>query len=229
MTSHQPLLDREIEAQEIVEHRIPWFDYMPGILLLIPMIGGFLLMFFDPDGMIDWAVSRSVLNAGRFENLQLHMFAHGSIAHIVMNGLALFSVAAVVVNKLGSNFKAWLGLLILFEITGLSGAATFLVLHQWNDVPMLGASGAIYGLVAFLVRIPANKDDEIIPIWSTSMWNVVINIIKDHFWLLLMFGLPPLLLGKEGGLAWEAHLGGFIAGLFLTPYLMNKGSKFAKR
>jgi membrane associated rhomboid family serine protease len=197
---------------------IPWADHIPGILLISPMIVAFCLMFFKKNGMLEWAVSRVGLASGKLENLQLHMFAHGSILHITMNALALYSISAAVVNRLGSGMRAWCKFFLLFELSGLGGELVFLTIHRWDDTPMFGASGAVYGLIGFLIRTP-NRGEGILPIWSSDMRTIVIDLIKEHFWLFLAFGLPPLLLGRSGGLAWEAHLGGFLTGLIICPYL----------
>jgi membrane associated rhomboid family serine protease len=208
------------EDGEIAEGEpLPWHHYIPCSLLILAMAVAFALKFFSAEeGMIDWAISREGLFSGNFTTLQLHMFAHGSIIHIVMNGIALFSIGAIVVQKLGGDARAWAKLLFLFEVSGLAGAIAFLSIHQWDNTPMLGASGAIYGLLGFLLRLPKNGG-AFIPIWSSDMFKIVVDLIKDHFWLFLMFGLPPLLMGHSGGLAWEAHLGGFLAGIILAPHL----------
>lgn len=220
--------DQEATADEVIDGPEPiphvWHDYVPGILLLIPMVVAFFAMFFEPDRMLPWAISRAAISAGNLKTVQLHMFAHGSIVHIAMNGIALYALAPVVTQRLGSGFRASILVLVLFELSGLGGAAAFLVLHQWNDTPMLGASGAIYGLVGFLVRYP-QIGAQIVPIWSKEMLKTSVELVKDNFKLFLYFGLPPLLMGRAGGLAWEAHLGGFIVGLLLCPFLLLSATK----
>ncbi|WP_144096042.1 rhomboid family intramembrane serine protease [Croceicoccus sediminis] len=206
----------EFDAQPIV----PWEDYVPGTVVLIPIAYAFIACFFQEGGMIGWAVSREALVEGKIWVLQLHMFAHGSIAHIVMNSLALFSIAALVVQKLGGVRQAWWKFLLIFEVAGIAGALAFLIIHQWNATPMLGASGAIYGLLGFLVRLP-DDGESFVPLFSRDMVDVVWQLIKDHFWLFLIFALPPLIAGRSGGVAWEAHAGGFLAGLLLAPYLTS--------
>ncbi|WP_232492078.1 rhomboid family intramembrane serine protease [Novosphingobium kaempferiae] len=208
-------------AEDEEDAKVFWHDHVPGAILLVAMTIPFVWMFTKSDGMLEWAISRKRLSAGLWAPLQLHMFAHGSVIHILMNGSALVAVSGAIVHRLGSGLGAWLRYLILFEVCGLFGAVAFLCIHQWSSVPMLGASGAIYGLVGFLVRIPKD-DNNLVPIWSSDMFRVLVEQVKEHLWLFLQFGLLPLLLGRSGGLAWEAHLGGFCAGLALAPYLRRK-------
>lgn len=214
----------ETAVPDEAENELPpigWSNYVPGALLLAIMVPAFVIFLWRDGSMIDWAVSRATLANGNPATLQLHMFAHGSILHIVMNSLVLFSIAPVVVHSLGEGPRAWLKFFLLFEFAGLAGAGFFLAIHQWSDTPMLGASGAIYGLVGFLIRLP-KPGEHVSPIWSREMLKVMFGILKDHFWLVLLFVLPPLLTGRSGGLAWEAHLGGLLAGMLLAPYLLKR-------
>jgi len=215
-----PTVSSEMPLDEDAPLAHVWHDFIPGALLIAPMAIAFLAMFFSADRMMSWAISRNAIASGNLQTIQLHMFAHGSIMHIAMNGFSLYALAPVVVQRLGSGFRALILFLVLFEISGLGGAAAFLALHQWNDTPMLGASGAIYGLVGFLVRYP-QIGARIVPIWSKEMFKVSVELVKGNFWLFLLIGLPPLLAGRAGGLAWEAHLGGFCAGLILCPHLLK--------
>lgn len=216
-TTNDPAIDEDLSDQ------FTWQEYVPGVILIVPMAIAFLLKGFSPNGMINWAVSRNSIGSGELLTIQSHMFAHGSIMHITMNCASLYAIAPVLFQRLGSGFRAAILLFVLFELSGLGGLGTFLAIHQWNDTPMLGASGAIYGLVGFLVRYP-QAGGPIVPIFSKDMLNVATELIKDHVWLFVLIALPPLLLGNGGGLAWEAHLGGFIAGLLLCPLCV----KYAK-
>lgn len=212
--------DNNIAEVEISDPLI-WQDYLPGLILTTPMVIAFLAIGFSSNGMIGWAVSRGAIGSGNLLTIQSHMFAHGSIVHIVMNASALYAIAPLVVHRLGSGFRSSILFFVLFELSGLGGLGTFLALHQWNDTPMLGASGAIYGLVGFLVRYP-DAGGQVRPILSKDMFQACLGFIKDHFWLFLIFALPPLLSGRGGGLAWEAHLGGFITGFVLCPLFVRR-------
>lgn len=197
---------------------LPWHNYAPGTFLIVPMVVAFVLLLWTSGSMQTWAISSVVLREGRLETFALHMFAHGSIIHIAMNCIALFSISAEVVSRLGGRAYAWAALFTLFGFSGLAGALIYLAFHPTGSTPMLGASGAIFGLLGFLVRFP--KDGEhLISFWSPEMFRIFTNVLKDHFWLLLIFTLPPLLMGRNGGLAWEAHLGGFLVGLLACPAL----------
>ena len=84
---------------------------------------------------------------------------------------------------------------------------------------MLGASGAICALLGLLLRLPS-EGYELHPIRSDRMKLAAKEFVKANLILILLLTVPALLLGQGGGVAWEAHLGGFIFGLFVAPLLL---------
>jgi membrane associated rhomboid family serine protease len=196
---------------------VPWHAHIPGALLAAGMTAAWLLHF--PRGMASWGISGAALAEGRYETIALHMFAHGPLFHIVMNMAALVSFGAPLVARLGPPPGAWLRFLAFFVASGLAGTAVFLAIHPHGDVPMLGASGALYGLLGLILRLPP-EPGPLLSLRTPHMRKVLIELIKANFWLFAMLALPALLSGRHGGLAWEAHLGGFLFGLFAGPQFL---------
>lgn len=118
----------------------------------------------------------------------------------------------------------WLRFLVLFILSGLAGAALFLTLHPAGTVPMLGASGALYGLIGLLIRAPANGG-ELLSVQSTRIRRIGLDLIKQNAFLFALLALMSWSNGGPGGLAWEAHLGGFLFGLFVGPKFLPRTSK----
>jgi membrane associated rhomboid family serine protease len=145
------------------------------------------------------------------------MFAHGGLFHIVMNSMALIGVAPPLVARLGGVAAGGLRLLALFALSGLAGMAFFLAVHPTGEVPMLGASGAIYGLLGYLLRLQGGGG--LLPIRSPRMRKAAVQFVKENLFLFLLLTVPALLRGEAGGVAWEAHLGGFLFGVFIAPLL----------
>ena len=105
-----------------------------------------------------------------------------------------------------------------FLICGVAGAAAYLALNWGSTDPMIGASGAISGLMAAGLRLlpslrPNSGTQPMLPALSRQvvMFSLVWGVVN------IVAGVAGLGLGGESGaIAWQAHLGGYIAGLFLA-------------
>lgn len=197
---------------------VPGHVRVPGYLLATPMIVAFVLclLFKGPGGMNDWGVSGAALADGHYDRLLLHLFAHGGILHIAMNMVALLAISPPLVARLGTPPAAWLRYLALFVASGLAGALAYLAVNPHGTMPMLGASGAIYGLLGALLRL-GPLDGTLVPLRSRAMAVVLKDFVTDNILLIVLFSVPALLAGTGGGLAWEAHVGGFAFGLLVGP------------
>jgi membrane associated rhomboid family serine protease len=218
-----PIEDLEGEAEDSA-WQVPWHARVPVYLLALPMIAAFVVVTFQagaPSGaMRDWGVSGAALAAGRYHTIASHMFAHGGFAHIFMNMSALFAIGGPLVTRLGSPPAAWLRFLMLFGISGLAGAALFIAIHPSGTVPMLGASGAIYGLLGTLIRM--DRDGlYVIPLQRRFIGRFTTDFVRDNLLLFVLLTVPALLMGSGGGVAWEAHLGGFAFGLLAGPRFLQ--------
>ena len=144
-----------------------------------------------------------------------YMGLHNDWTHLTINSLWLLAFGPIVARRLGA-----LLFLLFFLICGVAGAATHLAFNWGSLVPVIGASGAISGLMAAGLRLLpsqapwANRGEErLAPIFSRQI--VMFTIV----WLAinLVFGLTGLgMAGETGQTAWQAHMGGYFAGLLLT-------------
>ena len=186
----------------------------PALALAAPMVLAYAWLTFTQGSMNAWAVSGPRLAAGEYQTIILHMFAHGGLMHIVFNLMALAVIGPRVMERLGPlSLRTFAGFMALFFGTGLAGMATWLAINPESDVPMLGASGAIFGLLGVMLRQPDPLGPPI-PLFSREMGEAFWTFGKLHLPLVLLFAIP-MLLGAGFGLAWEAHLGGFVAGLLI--------------
>lgn len=186
---------------------------LPGLIVAVPVVLAFAMLWWSRGGMIDWAISRERLAAGEWPLIGLHMLAHGGILHLGFNMAALLALTPAVMDRLGPTTpRGIFAYIVLLGLSGLGGLALWLAIPHL--APMLGLSGAIFGLVGFILRQP-DPDSLPAPLTSRNTGRAFWIFIKLHLPLIAIFAIP-LLLGAEGfGLAWEAHLGGFIAGLLL--------------
>ena len=197
---------------------VPGHAKLPGALLVAVMAVAWIAHIHS-GGMAGWGVSGAAIAGGRFRTIFLHMFAHGGAVHIAMNGFALFALSGPLVARMGTPPLGWLRYLALFLMSGLAGMTCYVAIHPSGTVPMLGASGAIYGLLGALIRLPP-EGEMLMPIRSERTKAIIIDLVKSNALLFALFAIPPLLLGQSGGLAWEAHLGGFLFGLMVGPWFV---------
>lgn len=85
---------------------------------------------------------------------------------------------------------------------------------------MVGASGALYGLIALFVRIPGNGAAPL-SLRSGKIRRIGWELIKQNAFLFVLLAMMSWSSGG-GGLAWEAHLGGFLFGFFAGPKLLPR-------
>jgi membrane associated rhomboid family serine protease len=192
---------------------------LPGWLLAVPMVSTFIWMLATRGDMLSWAISVPRLAEGHWELVVLHMFAHGGLIHIFYNISALLALSPPVMERLGPfSQRSFIASMVLFFGSGLAALAFWLALNPASDIPMLGASGAIFGLLGFLLRLPDPHGDPV-TLGGRQMGRAVIEWAKMHLPLMAFFLIPLVLGGQHFGLAWEAHLGGFVAGMLLCKPL----------
>jgi membrane associated rhomboid family serine protease len=143
-----------------------------------------------------------------------YIFLHGDLMHLGMNCLWLLAFGPIVARRFGAIL-----FLLFFLVCGVAGAVAYLSLNWLSPVPVIGASGAISGLMAAGIRMlrPASPvvafRGRLAPVFSRQV------VVFSLFWVVinLAFGLTGLTIGGETGqLAWQAHLGGYFAGLLLA-------------
>jgi membrane associated rhomboid family serine protease len=136
------------------------------------------------------------------------MFLHGGIIHLVSNMLYLWIFGDNIENALGH-----LRFVLFYLISGFFAALFHIFADPNATIPMIGASGAIAGILgAYLILFPRAN------VSTLFIFIIIIRIIKVPAVLVLGFWFLIQLLnaGSEGGsVAWYAHIGGFITGIFL--------------
>ena len=149
------------------------------------------------------------------------IFLHGGWGHLIGNLWFLW--------VFGNNIEDSMGhmrFLAFYFVTGVAAAAAQIALSPSSPVPMVGASGAISGIMgAYIVLYPKARIDTLIFIWIVQLpaWGML------SYWLLLQLSGVFAVPGSGGGVAFGAHLGGFFAGLLLIPLFRNDKLVTAKR
>ncbi len=139
------------------------------------------------------------------------MFVHGGFMHLAGNMLYLWIF--------GNNIEDHLGkvkFIVFYLISGIAALALFTVTSPASDIPLVGASGAIAGVLgAYVALYPRARVLALVFLGFFIQTVRVPAAILLGFWfvLQLLYGLPSLLGGTQGGgVAWFAHVGGFAFG-----------------
>lgn len=137
-----------------------------------------------------------------------YIFIHGSWMHMVFNALMGLALCTFFEREFGARATV-----VFFVICGLTGALAYFLLNPFITAPVIGASGSTSGLFAAVLVLLFRKK-KLGQLGRKGPWPVLI------FWAVLM-----VVMGFMGGpenVAWQAHLGGYLAGILLVN-LMLKG------
>ena len=161
-------------------------------------------------------VPLDISNGNRLYTLFTSMFMHGGFMHIFGNMLYLWIF--------GDNIEDYLGhikFLIFYLFCGICAT----LIHVFSDVnstiPVVGASGAISGILgAYLILYPRAKVKLLVWFGIVTILRVRASIVLI-FWFVYQFLSVLKSTGEGGGVAWWAHIGGFIAGILII-FLLGK-------
>ncbi|HXW84685.1 MAG TPA: rhomboid family intramembrane serine protease, partial [Candidatus Binataceae bacterium] len=156
------------------------------------------------------------------------MFLHAGLLHVLGNMLYLFVFGAAVEARLGARRYAG-----FYLAAGIAAALATVGFAPNSEVPVVGASGAIAGVLgAYFVMYPRGRILTVLPlliIWYTLEIPAVLYLLL-WFALQLFSGLSEGRAGvMSGGVAWWAHVGGFLFGAALGPLLARKPGPRGKR
>lgn len=143
----------------------------------------------------------------------ISMFLHGGVLHIAGNMLYLWIFGNNVEDAMGHVRYT-----LFYLICGVAAAMTLALTDPASPVPMIGASGAISGvLAAYVLLYPRARVTVIVPLGIIFYPLKISAIWVVGFWFALQLLSAALSTPGQPGVAWWAHVGGFIAGGILTP------------
>ena len=137
-----------------------------------------------------------------------YSFLHGGLVHLVVNMITMISLGSAVVTRVGQ-----LRFLIIYTGSTILGGTLFALLTSTGPRPMVGASGALFGLAGALIVFNVMFTVKRRPGWKllavTILWPIGILVALN----LLMY------YGTGGSVAWETHLGGFLSGAAIAAMM----------
>ena len=147
------------------------------------------------------------------------MFIHSGFLHIFGNMLVFFFIGMAFEQRIG-----WKKFLIIYLITGVCGSLAHSLLYLNSDIPLVGASGAIFGIMgAFAFSYP--NDEVIMPI---PLGIIIFRRIKVLYAVLIFAAIETVITwwesytGVMGTTAHFAHLGGLISGVVIAALLLKR-------
>ncbi len=203
-TSSFPLLTVSLIAVNIV---VFYFEFTIGFAPMIERFG---------------AVPREILAGDNIETLITSMFLHGGFMHLAGNMLYLWIF--------GDNIEHYLGharFIVFYVFCGLFAVWAHILLGGVSDVPMVGASGAISGVLgAYLIKYPKSRVLVLLPIFYFITIRPIPAVVVLGLWFVMqLFSGIGSIGAQGGGVAFWAHVGGFVAGALLILFLPAKRRK----
>lgn len=177
----------------------------------------------------DWAVAYGAvpvqlfqaMGPGTFLTIVTSMFLHGGLMHLGGNMLYLWIFGNNVEDTLGHG-----RFVVFYLLCGTIAVYSHALTAPSSQIPMIGASGAIAGVLgAYLVLFPRARVLTLIPF---GFFMEVVRLpawIVLGFWIVIQFISGGVSMGAEGGgVAWFAHIGGFLAGVILTWMIRRRNA-----
>lgn len=191
------------------------------VVTYILIVLNFLFFFAELAGgeefIMKWAFIPSKFLQNPLDNLPTlfsSMFMHAGWAHLLGNMLYLWIFGDNVEDRLGK-----LPFLLFYIVCGLAATFSQMAFNSTSSVPNLGASGAIAGVLgSYMLLFPQSKVNVLVGRSMTQMSALIVI----GFWFLLQFfsGMSSVVSSGNdtGGVAYLAHIGGFIAGVIITLF-----------
>lgn len=186
-----------------------------------------LALAFIPARYSELAAELPGGEAAQITSLFTHMLVHGDAMHLIFNSAWLLAFGGAIAHRVGGT-----RFLALSIVCGLAGAAAFYLVNPNLLAPVIGASGAISGLMGATMRFLFNalqrgglrrlrEDPASIPLMPLATALTDRRVLTSSAVFLALnvlamfgFGAPE----TAGGIAWEAHVGGYVAGLTLMGW-----------
>lgn len=151
------------------------------------------------------------------------MFLHGGLFHLISNMLYLWIFGNNVEDSMGH-----LRFIFFYLICGVLAVFAHTLVNHESTLPMIGASGAISGVLgAYLILFPRAKVLTLLPLGFFIQIVKIRALFVLGFWIVVQIVNGALSIGGSGGgVAWFAHIGGFLVGILLIGFFRRKKRGF---
>jgi membrane associated rhomboid family serine protease len=165
----------------------------------------------------------------RLTTLVTSMFLHGGWMHVLGNMLYLWVFGNRLEDALGhAKFLAF------YMLCGVAAAVAQVLLNPYSTLPMVGASGAIAGVMgAYLLKFPGARILTLVFVFFfVTTFEIPAVILLGYWFVIQLFsGLGSFAKTNlsDGGVAWFAHVGGFLAGMILVKVMGTRERYYRRR
>jgi len=172
-----------------------------------------------------WALAHG-LDPGNWLPFLANTFLHGGFLHLALNMWTLYIFGPAVEDRMGT----WT-YVIFYLACGLGASLAHAWMNSASVIPALGASGAIAGVIGAYMRLfPRSFVVVMVPVFFYPFFFEIPAVFFAMLWFIpqLMQGLTSLGQGQvmSGGIAWWAHVGGFLLGLLAAGILGRAGRRY---
>lgn len=222
---------RGVEEARARRDREPMFNLPAIVIVVIGLcVGVHLLRVYVLTQEQDIAVllhaafipirysGRYIIDVYAFTSPFTYAFLHGGVAHLLVNMIWLAAFGSPLANRLGP-----LRFSLFWLASGLAAAGLHYVLHPLDHSPLVGASGAISGMMGAAARFGFHIDRSSgkaafaglpLPVAAVFRSRTVVTFLVVWMVVNLVTGLVGFAPGEVDRIAWEAHIGGFLVGFF---------------
>ena len=199
----------------------PW----PAMALVGVIIGGYALQARLSSSLIDaWVFTPISLSHGEWRTVFTAIFLHGNWAHAITNAAMALAFATPLARFLGVAPRGVFAFFAFYLLCGALGNLGYAALHLASPYGIVGASGAVSGMMGAVARLLGGRG-RLGSLTSRPVLGLGGALLAVN--LLIAFLGSGWVPGTGGaGIAWEAHLAGFLAGLLLiSPFAMLAGRR----
>lgn len=195
-------------------HLVRGWLLSPAMDFEVILAGAFIPVRYSGDYLIDLPAFTSPLT---------YSLLHGGLAHLAVNMIWLAAFGSPLATRIGA-----IRFVLFWCATTLAAVGLHYVLHMDSSVPLVGASGAISGMMGAAARFGFRSsraagrsafEGRMLTIPEALSSRTVVTFLAIWFVINLATGLASGIPGVDGAIAWEAHVGGFLAGfLAVRPF-----------
>jgi rhomboid family protein len=208
--------------------------YTAPVVTTLLIVACALVFFFElslDDYSRDYFISRYGVVPAHLRPVTLltSLFIHGGWSHIIGNMLFLWAFGRSLEDALGHT-----KFLSFYLISGVAAGITHVVFNLFTTLPTVGASGAIAGVMgAYLVKFPRARIHTLIFLFVFfTMADIPAAIILVYWFITQLFSEYGSIMNTQvvnGGVAYAAHIGGFVTGMILVQVMGTRTRYFPRR